>query len=63
MLLGCELIPKDVELCAKTNVLTDFVNIVDVFTVDDDLSLFNIIRIKDTRQDIDKGGLTCTIVS
>lgn len=63
MLFSSELIPKDVELCAKANVFADFVDIVDVFTVDDDLSFFVIIGVKNTRQYIDKGCFSCTIVS
>jgi hypothetical protein len=48
MLLGSELVPENVELGTKSDIFADLVNVVNVLSVDDDLSVIENIRIQDT---------------
>lgn len=48
MLLGSELVPENVELGTKSDMFADLVNVVNVLSVDDDLSVIENIRIQDT---------------
>jgi hypothetical protein len=45
MLLGSELVPENVELGTKSDMFADLVNVVNVLSVDDDLSVIEDIRI------------------
>jgi hypothetical protein len=45
MLLSSKLIPKDIKLSTKTDMLTDLINIIDALPVYDYLCVFKFIRI------------------
>jgi hypothetical protein len=45
MLLGSELVPENVKLGTKSDMFADLVNVVNVLSVDDDLSVIEDIRI------------------
>ena len=53
MLLGSELIPENVELCTQPDMFANLVDIVNVLSVNDDLSVIENIRIQNTSQNID----------
>lgn len=53
MLLCSELVPENVKLGTKSDMFSNLVNVVNILSVDDDLSVIKNIRIQDTSQYID----------
>lgn len=63
MFFCSQLLPEDVELWAHSNVLSDLGDPVDAVVVDDNLQLFSWVWGDDACEDVNQGGLSCTVVA
>ena len=63
MLIGCELLPQNIELSAQTNMFSDLVYFVDTLSVDNDLGLFRLVGWDNSCKYVDKCCFSCSVVT
>jgi hypothetical protein len=61
--MSSEFLPEDVELSTESDILSDFIYLCDASSVDDDLSVFGLVRGDDACENVDEGCFACSIVA